>query len=58
MCDDPHPLYIACQGAVTDLAYALLIEPGRKIRVFKHINPRLILNDMFAKLRINFGCQQ
>ena len=28
---------------------------GRKIRVFKHINPRLILDDMFAKLRINFG---
>lgn len=27
MKDDPHPLYIACQGAVTDLASALLIEP-------------------------------
>ncbi len=25
--DDPHPLFIACQGAVTDLASALLIEP-------------------------------
>ena len=30
-------------------------QPLRKIRVFKHINPRLILDDMFAKLRINFG---
>ena len=30
-------------------------HPDRKIRVFKHINPRLILDDMFAKLRINFG---
>lgn len=30
-------------------------HPGRKIRVFKHINPRLILDDMFAKLKINFG---
>ena len=27
MRDDPHPLYIACQGAVTDLASALLLEP-------------------------------
>ena len=27
MRDDPRPLYIACQGAVTDLASALLIEP-------------------------------
>ena len=25
--DDPHPLFIACQGAVTDLASALLLEP-------------------------------
>lgn len=30
-------------------------HPGRRIRVFKHINPRLILDDMFAKIRINFG---
>ena len=28
MRDDPHPLFIACQGAVTDLASALLLEPG------------------------------
>lgn len=27
MRDDPHPLYIACQGAVTDIASALLLEP-------------------------------
>ena len=27
MRDDPHPLYIACQGAVTDVASALLMEP-------------------------------
>lgn len=27
MRDDPHPLYIACQGAVTDLATALLLKP-------------------------------
>jgi len=27
MRDDPHPLFIACQGAVTDLASALLLEP-------------------------------
>lgn len=25
--DDPHPLYIACQGAITDLASAILKEP-------------------------------
>lgn len=27
MRDDPHPLYIACQGAVTDIASALLMKP-------------------------------
>ena len=27
MKDDPHPLYIACQGAVTDIASALLMKP-------------------------------
>ena len=27
MRDDPHPLFIACQGAVTDLASAILLEP-------------------------------
>lgn len=27
MREDPHPLYIACQGAITDLASAILIEP-------------------------------
>lgn len=27
MKDDPHPLYVACQGALTDLASALLMEP-------------------------------
>lgn len=30
-------------------------QPGRKIRVYNTINPRLILDDMFAKIRINFG---
>ena len=28
--------------------------PGRKIRVYKRINPRLILDDFFAKMKINF----
>lgn len=28
---------------------------NRPIRVFKKINPRLILSDLFAKLRINYG---
>lgn len=28
MKEDDRPLYIACQGAVTDIASALLIEPG------------------------------
>ena len=27
MKDDPYPLYIACQGAVTDIASALLMKP-------------------------------
>jgi len=27
MRDDPHPLYIACQGSLTDVASALLMEP-------------------------------
>lgn len=27
MCEDDRPLYIACQGAVTDVASALLIKP-------------------------------
>lgn len=27
MKDDPHPLYIACQGAITDLASAILAKP-------------------------------
>lgn len=27
MKEDPHPLFIACQGAITDLASALLIKP-------------------------------
>ena len=28
---------------------------GRKIRVYKSIDARLMLNDFFAKLRVNFG---
>jgi inosine-uridine nucleoside N-ribohydrolase len=27
MKDDPHPLYIACQGSITDLASAILMKP-------------------------------
>lgn len=27
MRDDPHPLFIGCQGAITDLASAILLEP-------------------------------
>ena len=27
MRDDPHPLFVACQGAVTDIASALLMKP-------------------------------
>ena len=27
MKDDPHPLFIACQGSLTDLASAILLEP-------------------------------
>lgn len=27
MKDDPHPLFIACQGAITDLASAILMKP-------------------------------
>ncbi|HCW23819.1 MAG TPA: nucleoside hydrolase [Lachnospiraceae bacterium] len=27
MKDDPHPLYIGCQGSITDLASAILMEP-------------------------------
>ncbi|MDO5425582.1 MAG: nucleoside hydrolase [Eubacteriales bacterium] len=27
MKDDPHPLYVVCQGAVTDLASAILLKP-------------------------------
>lgn len=27
MRDDPHPLYIACQGSLTDIASAILMEP-------------------------------
>ncbi len=27
MREDPHPLFIACQGAITDLASAILLEP-------------------------------
>lgn len=33
MRDDPHPLYIACQGALTDLASALLIKPEIASRI-------------------------
>jgi inosine-uridine nucleoside N-ribohydrolase len=36
-----------------DMSYCFN-NPGRKIRVFHTINPRLILDDMFAKLKINF----
>ena len=28
MREDPHPLYIGCQGAITDLASAILMEPA------------------------------
>ncbi len=28
MKDDPHPLYIACQGSLTDVASAILMEPA------------------------------
>lgn len=27
MCDDPHPLFIACQGTLTDVATAILMKP-------------------------------
>ncbi len=27
MKDDPHPLFIACQGSITDLASAIILEP-------------------------------
>ncbi len=27
MKDDPHPLFIACQGSITDLASAIIMEP-------------------------------
>ena len=33
MKDDPHPLYIACQGAVTDIASALLMKPEIAVRM-------------------------
>ena len=28
---------------------------GKKIRVYTDVNPRLILGDFFAKMKINFG---
>ena len=30
--------------------------PGRKIRVFHTINSHFVLEDLFAKLQLNFGC--
>jgi purine nucleosidase len=33
MRDDPHPLYIGCQGSITDLASAILMEPGIQDRM-------------------------
>ena len=30
-------------------------KPGRPIRVYKRANERLILGDLFAKLKINYG---
>ena len=36
-----------------DMSYSF-DQPGRKIRVYHKINSRLILDDMFAKLKINF----
>ena len=57
--DDPHnPDYFDEIPAPTfnyeDMTYNYE-HPGRKIRVYKKINPRLTLDDMFAKLKINFG---
>lgn len=56
--DDPHnPDFFDEIAAPTfryeDLKYDFS-TPGRPIRVYKRINPRLILDDMFAKLKINF----
>ncbi|MBE5845007.1 MAG: hypothetical protein E7302_12700 [Butyrivibrio sp.] len=47
-------VYTDCKNEADDHKY-IHKKNNRKIRVYNQVNARLILGDMFAKLKINFG---
>lgn len=54
MRDDPHPLFIACQGAITDLASAILLEP----RICERMTAIWIGGGMYPEGGFEFNCKQ
>lgn len=54
MKDDPHPLFIGCQGAITDLASAILLEP----KICDRMTAIWIGGGMYPEGGFEFNCQQ
>ena len=54
MKDDPHPLFIACQGAITDLASAILMEP----KICERMTAIWIGGGMYPEGGFEFNCKQ
>lgn len=54
MREDPHPLFIACQGAITDLASAILLEP----RICERMTAIWIGGGMYPEGGFEFNCKQ
>jgi inosine-uridine nucleoside N-ribohydrolase len=54
MKDDPHPLFIACQGGITDLASAILKEP----KICKRMTAIWIGGGVYPEGGFEFNCKQ
>lgn len=54
MKDDPHPLFIACQGAITDLASAILMKP----EICERMTAIWIGGGMYPEGGFEFNCKQ
>ncbi len=53
MRDDPHPLFIACQGSLTDLASAILMEP----QICSRMTAIWIGGGMYPEGGFEFNCK-
>lgn len=54
MKEDPHPLFIACQGAITDLASAILLKP----EICDRMTAIWIGGGMYPEGGFEFNCKQ